>query len=158
MDRPTARHARAVGAGCDPGDGTVEVPEVGLRVAEEGGDLLALEGDRLPLGVVLVVVGHRLRGLDDAVEVPSQGLDAGDGPLALTPQGGCVLEATVRPALRGEGGVAQSVGRSAGSDGSSSSGRRVWSVKRDDAGLVALRASAARTTAAAVYVDVSPPG
>ena len=132
---------------------------MGLRVAEEGGDLLALEGDGLPLGVVLVVVGHRLGGLDDAVEVPCQGLDAGDGPLALTPQGvGGVLEAAVRPALRGAGGLDQSVGRSTGSDGSSSSGSAVWSVKSDDAGLVALRASAARTTAAAVYVDVSPPG
>ncbi len=140
------------------GDGTVEVPEVGPRIAEEGGDLLALEGDGLPLGVVLVVVGHRLGGLDDAVEVPCQGLDAGDRPLALVAQVGGVLGSAVGLALRGEGGVAQSVGRSTGSDGSSSSGRAVWSVKSDDAGLVALRASAARTTAAAVYVDVSPPG
>ena len=82
-DGAATQLAGAVGPLTEPDDCVVDLDEVRACVAEEGSDLLPLEGDGVALGVVLVVIGLRLAGLDDAVEVPGERLDllAGADPL-----------------------------------------------------------------------------
>jgi len=61
---PAAVHAPAVAAICDPANRRVNLRELPGRLAEQGGDVLALEGQRGALRIVLVV-GARCGRFDD---------------------------------------------------------------------------------------------
>src|SRR4051794_31759356 len=76
-DGSAARFARSVGAVGYTGERVVNVAEAQSSVAQQSSHLLALEGNRVALGVVLVVRRHPFRGLHNAVELPDQRLDLG---------------------------------------------------------------------------------
>lgn len=78
-DGATAPLAGAVVACVETGQSGVDLAEVLAGLPSERVDLRALEGDRRPLRVVLVVGVAPLAGLDERVEVPGEGRETSEG-------------------------------------------------------------------------------
>ena len=70
-----ARLADPVTAITQPGRGTVQVCQRVPHLPQQRGRALALERDRRPLGIVLVIGSRRRRRLDDAGMISGQGSD-----------------------------------------------------------------------------------